>query len=289
MTRRNVTTLVDGWAFFEAPRWRDDGTDGGGLYLSAMYQHAVLRVDLDGRTEVVTTLDGIPSGLGWWPDGTLMVVSMEDRRLLAVGPDGTPAEVADLSGLAPAQINDLVVASTSRAYVTQLGSDLIRGAPLVPAPILRVDPDGSVHQASPHRLRNPNGVLLTPDDRTLVVAEHRGGRLTAFDVLDDGSLDRPRTWAALPADPDGICLDADGAVWCALPAADRFVRVADGGEVLEEVRTDGRHAIAPALGGPDGRVLFMLTAETVGREAHLREKAARVEVCRVDVPGVGRP
>ena len=282
MTARASSTLLDGKAFLEAPRWRGDA-----LFVSAMYEHEVLRVDLGGNSTTVTHVPGVPSGLGWRPDGTLLLVSMEDRRLLALI-DGALTEVADLSTVAAAQINDMVVDTIGRAHITQLGSDLTRGAALRSAPVLRVDPDGSVH-TNPQLLKNGNGVLLTEDEHTLIVGEHRGRCLTAYRVEGDGALSHGRIWAELPEDPDGICLDAEGAVWCGLPASDRFVRVLQGGTITEVVRTDGRHGIAPALGGPDGTVLFMLTAETIGRVAHLAQRRARIEVCEVDVPGVERP
>lgn len=276
-----MDVLVAGRAFLEAPRWHD-----GHLFVSAMYEDEVLAVDLDGRVEVVVRVS-VPSGLGWRPDGTLLVVAMEERLLYRVA-SGERQPFADLSAVAAAQINDMVVDDAGRAYVTQLGSDLIRGAELVAAPVIRVDPDGSVHPGTT-ALRNPNGVVLSVDGRTLVVAEHRGGRLTAFEVADDGDLEAPRLFAELPGDPDGICLDAEGALWCGLGPADRFVRVTEGGRIVDEVATPGRHAIAAALGGADGTSLFLLTAETVGRAAHLTGRTARVEVCEVAVPGVGRP
>lgn len=277
----DLDTILSGRAFLEAPRWRD-----GRLYVSAMYEDEVLAVSADGSAEVVARV-GVPSGLGWRPDGTFLVVAMEERLVHAVS-DGEVRPVADLSGLAAAQVNDMVVGTDGRAYVTQLGSDLTRGAPLVPAPVLWVDPDGSCH-AGADRLANPNGVALTPDGRTLVVAEHRAGRLTALDVEPDGTVVRPRCFAQVGGEPDGLCLDAEGAAWCGLGGADRFVRVLDGGQVVDEVATPGRHAVAVALGGPDGRTLFLLTAETTGRAAHLACRTARIEACTVDVPGVGRP
>jgi sugar lactone lactonase YvrE len=196
---------------------------------------------------------------------------------------------ADLSGVAPFEINDMVVDRFGHAFVGQFGYDLHGGGPPAEAALLRVDPDGSVHEAAP-ALRMANGMAIANDDRTLVVAESSGKCLTAFAVAEDGTLTDRRVWAELPDYPDGICLDADDGVWVAAPVTDRFVRVVEGGEVTDVVDTPGRHAIACALGGPDGRTLYMLTSTTHGnRDESRAASTAAVETTTVTVPGAERP
>jgi len=276
-----LQTLVAGRAFLEGPRWHDDA-----LFVSDMHGHEVLRVTTDGAVEVVARLDdSAPSGLGWLPDGTLLIVSMDDRRLLRRSDDGALAEHADLSGLAPHEINDMVVDDAGHAFVSQFGYDFHGGGKPRPAPLLRVDPDGSAREVT-DGLRMPNGMVITADGSTLVVAESAGRCLTAFDVAADGSLSHQRLWADLPEGdyPDGICIDADDAIWISGPASDRFVRVREGGEVTDTVETPGRHAIACALGGDDGRTLFCCTSPTLGEpERSRQERGAKVETVTVSV------
>jgi sugar lactone lactonase YvrE len=276
-----VETLVDGRAFLEGPRWHD-----GALYVSDMHAHEVLRVGTDGSVEVLATLDGAPSGLGWLPDGAMLIVSMDDRRVLRRAPDGTITDHADTSTLAPNEINDMVVDRHGHAFVSQFGYDFHGGAKLRAAPLLRVDPDGSVHEAAPD-LRMANGMVITADGSTLVVAESAGRCLIGFDLGDDGTLTNRRQWAELPQGdyPDGICIDGEDAVWIAGPASDRFVRVREGGDVADVVETPGRHAIACAIGGADGHTLFMCTSPTQGQPEESRaSRGAKVETVRVDVP-----
>lgn len=276
-----LQTLVAGRAFLEGPRWRD-----GALYVSDMHAYEVLRVTTDGEVEVIATLDGSsPSGLGWLPDGTLLLVSMDDRRLLRVEADGSLTEHADLHGLAPHEINDMVVDDVGHAFVSQFGYDFHAGEKPEAAPLLRVDPDGAAREVT-DGLKMPNGLVVTADGTTLVVAESAGRRLTAFDVAADGTLSNQRLWADLPDGdyPDGICIDAEDAIWVAGPASDRFVRVHEGGEVTDVVETPGRHAIACALGGDDGRTLFCCTSPTQGQPDRSRaERGAKVETVTVSV------
>jgi sugar lactone lactonase YvrE len=284
---REITTLLDGRAFLEGPRWRGDS-----LYASDMHAHEVIRVDADGKVDVVATLDGEPSGLGWLPDGRMLIVSMEDRRVLRREPDGSLVEHADLSPLSRYQINDMVVDGRGHAFVGQMGYDLHGGdgaAGLTPAALLRVDPDGSTHEAA-EGMRVANGMAVANDDRTLVVAESAGKALAAFDIADDGTLSNRRVWAELPDYPDGMCIDAEDGVWFACPVSDRFIRVVEGGEVTDEIPVPGRHAIACALGGAGGRTLLMLTAPTLGDpEASREAMGARIETTQVAVPGCERP
>ena len=275
-----LETLIGGRAFLEGPRWHD-----GALWVSDMHAHEVLRVGMDGRDEVVAQLESAPSGLGWLPDGTMLIVSMDERRVLRLVDDEL-AEHADCSAHASHEINDMVVDRHGHAFVSQFGYDHHGGAKLQPAPVLRVDPDGSVIPAT-DGLRMANGMVITADGRTLVVAESAGRRLVAFDLDDDGSLSNEREWADLPAGdyPDGICIDAEDAVWIAGPASDRFVRVREGGEVLDVVECPGRHAIACAIGGDDGHTLFCCTSPTHGQPDESRAaRGAKVEIIEVAVP-----
>lgn len=270
---------MEGRAFLEGPRWHD-----GALWVSDMHAHEVLRIDPTGAAEVVARLDGPPSGLGWLPDGRMLVVSMHDRRVLRLETDGSLVEAADCSGVAPHEINDMCVDDLGHAFVSQFGCDFHGGGEFRAAPLLRVDPDGSVHEVT-DGLRFANGIVITADGGTLVVAESVGKTLVAFDLADDGTLSGRREWAPLPDYPDGICIDAEDAVWIASPVGDRFVRIREGGEVLDTVECPGRHAIACALGGGDGRTLYCCTSTTVGEpELSARTRGSKVETVRVDVP-----
>ena len=274
--------LVDGLTFPEAPRWRDDR-----LWFSDFYSHRILTVDLTGRLETVIEVAQRPSGLGWRPDGTLLIVSMLDRRLLRLDGDKLRV-VADLSTLATGPCNDMVVDAVGRAYVGNFGFDRHRGEPPRTACLARVDPDGRVTRAA-EDLDFPNGTVITPDGRTLIVAETLGHRLTAFDVAADGALSGRRLFAALDGCfPDGICLDADGAVWVADARSPRVVRVGADGRVLRTLATGQHGAFACMLGGPDRRTLFVLT-NTGSGPAMANKTDGRIETYRVDVPGAGLP
>jgi sugar lactone lactonase YvrE len=290
MSRTRV--LAGGLHFGEAPRWHD-----GELWFSDFYDYAVKSVDLDGVVRVRVGLADRPSGLGWLPDGRLLIVSMTARKLLRVDPEGLVLH-ADLSGIATFHCNDMVVDAVGRAYVGNFGFDLdnheINGtlaevlATHTGATLARVDPDGSVHAAA-EGLMFPNGTVITPDGRTLIVAESFGRRLTAFDVAADGSLSNRRVWADLGGRvPDGICLDADGAIWVANPVTPECFRVAEGGEILDVIETDNR-CFACMLGGPDGRTLFMLTSQySLAVEAAVH-RTGNVLIADVDSPGAGLP
>jgi sugar lactone lactonase YvrE len=273
------TTLLGGRAFLEGPRWHD-----GALWVSDMYAQEVLRVTLGGAVEVVATVPGDPSGLGWRPDGTMLIASMRDRQLVARDPGGHLTLAADCSGLATHEINDLVVDRRGYAFISQFGFDFHGGAPFRKAPLLRVDPDGAVAVAS-DGLRMANGMVVIGDGSTLVVAESTGKDLVAFDLGGDGGLSNQRVWAPLPEYPDGICIDAEDGVWIASPVGDRFVRVVEGGDVTDVVEVPGRHAIACAIGGADGHTLFCCTSPTQGQPEESRAtRGARVETVTVAVP-----
>jgi sugar lactone lactonase YvrE len=275
-------TLLGGRAFLEGPRWRVDGDGRGALYVSDMHAHEVLRVSTNGDVDVVASLDTAPSGLGWLPDGTMLVVSMDDRKLLRLDGGGL-AEVADCSQLAPAEINDMVVDRHGHAFISQFGFDFHGGEKFASAPLLRVDPDGSTRAVSAP-LRFANGMVITADERTLVVAESAGHDLVAFDLDDDGAISNQRVWAELPDVPDGICIDADDGVWIASPVTGACTRVREGGEVTDVVQSPA-NAIACALGGDDGHTLFVCTSPTTGEPEKSRElRGAKVEMTTVDVP-----
>jgi sugar lactone lactonase YvrE len=277
------TVLAAGFGFVEGPRWHDDR-----LFFSDMGSKQVLTVDLDGTVEEVCIVEGRPSGIGWLPDGRMIVVSMDDRRVVRLEPDGTLVEHADLSGLASATCNDMVVDERGNAYVGNPGYDMRNPpSPLPPAEVVLVRPDGSAEVVD-RSVLFPNGSAVTPDGRTLIVAETMAARLSAFNIGDDGTLSARRTYAELPErGPDGIALDAEGAVWVADAFGDACVRVCEGGEVTDVVDT-GRGCFACALGGPDRRTLFLLTAAGFGRKA-TAERSAAIETLQVAVPGAGRP
>ena len=284
MTARERTTrvLASGLAFGEGPRWR-----AGRLWLSDMHAFQVVTVDPAGKLERVVEVRGRPSGLGWLPDGTLLVVSMEDRKLYRLS-GGSLQLHADLSGFAAHEINDLVVDADGLAYVSQFGYAFAQGGEFRKTEILLVTPDGRVRVAA-RDLAFPNGMVITPDGRRLIVGESFGARLTCFEREPDGGLTGRRLFAKLSgAVPDGICLDAEGCVWVASPISRECLRVRDGGEVLERVRTETQ-SIACMLGGEDRRTLFVLTSEVIDAAECARRMSARVETVQVDVPGAGWP
>lgn len=274
--------LLDGLTFPEAPRWRD-----GRLWFSDFYSHRVMSVGLDGRAQTIVQVPQRPSGLGWTPSGELLVVSMLDRRLLRF--DGKRLQqVADLSALATGPCNDMVVDAAGRAYVGNFGYDRHNGEAERNACLARVDPDGRVLRAA-EDLVFPNGTVITPDGRTLIVGETFANRLTAFDRGEDGSLANRRVFAELPGCyPDGICLDAEGAVWVANPRGERVLRVLEGGRIADSVATPQRGSYACMLGGPDRRTLFILT-NTGSGPAMAHKAEGRIETVRVPVPGAGLP
>ena len=274
--------LLDGLRFPEGPRWHE-----GRFWFSDMHAGQVIAVDEDGVSEVVVEVEAEPSGLGWLPDGRLLVVSMQDRRLLRFDPEGL-AEVADLSELAAYHCNDMVVDATGRAYVGNFGFDLHAGDSPSPANLILVHPDGRSEVAAPD-LRFPNGAVITPDGRTLIVGESFGGCLTAFDVAEDGTLSGRREWARLEgAVPDGICLDAEGAIWVASPIGKGGVlRVREGGEVTQRIAVENE-AFACMLGGRERRTLFICTAPDSNPEK-TGDRGGRIETVDVDVPGAGLP
>jgi sugar lactone lactonase YvrE len=288
----NATVLATGLYFGEGPRWH-----AGRLWFSDFYDHAVKSVGLAGPVRTELQIDDHPSGLGWLPDGRMLVVSMNRRRLLRVDADSVRVH-ADLSTVATHRANDMVVDVQGRAYVGNFGFPLDdelkqRGVESVladhpTANLARVDLDGSVHVAAPD-MHFPNGSVITPDGRTLIVAETLALRLTAFDIGADGSLSNRRVWAPVGMRaPDGICLDADGHVWIANAIAPECVLVAPGGEIVATVETD-QPCFACMLGGDDGRTLFMMTAPSSVADVVSATRQGHILTARVQTPGAGRP
>jgi sugar lactone lactonase YvrE len=283
MTERNPTVVLEGLAFPEGPRWRE-----GRLVFSDQHDRRVVSMDPSGKAETVVEVPQQPSGLGWLPDGRMLISSMLDRRVLRLE-GGKLVEHADLSDLATGQCNDMVVDTRGRAYVGNFGFDMYGGEEAREACLIRVDPDGSTRVAA-DGLAFPNGTVITDGGFTMIVGESYAGRLTAFTVTGDGALVARRLFARLQgAVPDGICLDAEGAVWVACPLSGRCLRVREGGEVLDEIKVTNDFAYACMLGGDDRRTLYMCTAASSDPKETPGLRSGRIEAIQVEVPGAGLP
>ncbi len=295
LTEEGTVPFIEGLHFGECPRWH-----GGRLWFADFYQGAVLSAAESGDVRTEVEVPGEPAGLGWLPDGRLLVVTRKPRTVVRVESDGRLVQHGDLNPIATFYGNDMVVDSAGRAYVGNFGFDLDRfieergelalieppGPPTTP--LIRVDPDGSSHVATDN-LSFPNGSVITPDGGTLIVAETLAGRLTAYDLAHDGTLSRRREWAPLSwCAPDGICLDAEGRVWVANAIAPECLLVAEGGEVVDRVATS-QTAFACMLGGSDRRTLYVMTAPTSNEAVVSATKEGRIEQVRVPVPGAGLP
>ena len=285
---KNTEVLIEGLTFTEGPRWHD-----GRLYFSDFFTHRVLAVDTKGNMETIVETPQQPSGLGWSPDGSMLIVSMNDQKLLSFS-NGELSEVADLSQLATHFCNDMVVDKKGNAYVGNFGFDLHEGEPIKPTNLILVRP-GEEPCVVAENVFFPNGTVITPDDKTLIVGETFASCLTAFDINEDGTLANRRVWADLRSIeegytpvPDGICLDAEGAIWVASPSTNDVIRVQEGGALLDKVEVD-RGAFACMLGGENGNTLFISTANDSTEETCLKERSARIEVIDVDVPRAGLP
>jgi sugar lactone lactonase YvrE len=299
MEKSNLSLLVSGYDFLEAPRWHK-----GRLWLSDFFLRRVITSDMEGRTETITEVEQQPSGLGWLPDGRLLVVSMLDKKLLRREYDGTLAVHADLSWIASGPLNDMVVDNNGRAYVGNFGFDLMGGASLKTANLALVQPDGSVFKAA-EGLYFPNGSMITPDGKTLIVNESFGNRISAFDIKDDGALGPRRDWACfgpvpeigdrataisqIKAAPDGGVLDAEGAVWIADAIGKRALRVKEGGDILDEIPAGDKGVFACTLGGPERKTLFICTAPDSSARRRKNAGEAEVWMTTVGVPGAGLP
>lgn len=279
-------TLLDHGTFYEGPRWHD-----GRWWVSDFYRHVVLSIAADGsdvREEL--TVDGQPSGLGWAPDGSLLVVSMSDHRLLRRSPDGAVEQMAAFGEHCGGFANDMVVDLEGRAYIGNFGFDLMAGETPVTTNLVRVDPDGTVTVAASD-LMFPNGSVITPDGSTLIVGETMGARYTAFTIDAAGSLRDRRVWAEVPGVfPDGCGLDAEGRIWCADAGGNRCVRVAEGGEILAEVPApEGFGVYACMLGGTEGRTLLQCCAPGLSPDERIANQDARLVLTDVEVGRAGLP
>jgi sugar lactone lactonase YvrE len=299
MSNRNFEVVADGFTYLEGPRWHD-----GTLWFVDFYTYAVYRVQADGTVDKVVDIEQQPSGLGWLPDGRMLVVSMKDRKVLRQEPDGQLVVHADLWDHCAGHANDMVVAPSGNAYVGNFGFDLMGGAPHEHTGLVLVRPDGSV-QAVAEGLAFPNGMVITPDEKRLIVNELFGNRISQFDINPDGTLGPRRDFAsfgelgdepdlskrlgAAKIVPDGLALDASGAVWFADTINHRAVRVAEGGEILETVDTAPEGIFAVALGGSDGKTLFMCAAPDWDEAARKAAREGRMLATRVEVPHAGTP
>ena len=288
---KKTSTLMEGLTFGEGPRWHE-----GKFYFSDFYSHKVFSLDMDGNYELIVEVQGQPSGLGWMPDGTMLIVSMKDRKLLGFY-NNKLSEVADLSDLAGFHCNDMVVDNKGNAYVGNFGFNTYSGEDVRAANLILIRP-GQAPCVAADDLLFPNGTVITPDGKTLIIGETYALRLTAFDINEDATLSNRRIWAdftlnakegSVPV-PDGMCLDAEGAIWVASPTTASVIRVKEGGEILDRIPVE-TNAYACMLGGEDLKTLFICTSNASGvdPEAAVKEKSGKIEIVKVDVPGAGKP
>lgn len=292
MTSETLTTepFLSGLIFGECPRWHE-----GRLWYSDFFDHAVFSASPEGDRRTEAELETEPAGLGWLPDGRLLIASRLERALYRREHDGTLVRHGTLEPWATWHANDMVVAGNGQAYAGNFGFDLdglyegrVQAGDVKNASLVRVDPDGTSCEAAAD-LAFPNGTVITEDGATLIVAESMGGRLTAFDRAEDGTLANRRDWALLRGiAPDGICLCADGSVWVANALAHECVRVARGGEILERVVTT-KPCFACMLGDADRRTLYLVTADESHAATARLARQGRIEKVRTTVPGAGLP
>jgi sugar lactone lactonase YvrE len=272
--------LMDGVVFGESPRWHD-----GKVWFSDWGANQVIALDPGGGHEVVTTVASFPMCIDFLPDGRLLVVDSAQRRLLRREPDGSLVEHADLSAVSEKPWNDIVVDDSGNAYVNSIGFDF-PGEEFAPGLVVLVRPEGTVAQVADN-LAFPNGMAISPDGATLVVAESYANRLTGYDIGRDGRLSNRRIWAETPGDhPDGICMDVEGAVWYADVGNRHCVRVREGGEVLATVDLD-RGAFACVLSRGDDPRLFVVGQTWGGPEPP--EPTGRIVAFAAPAPGAGKP
>jgi len=278
-----METLMTGIAFGESPRWHE-----GRLWFSDWGAGELIAVDLSGHSEVVARVQSFPFCIDWLPDGRLLIVHSQDRLLLRREPDGSLATHGDLSSLAPGAWNEIVVDGRGNAYVNGIGFDLMTGEEFAPGVVVLVTPDGSARLVA-DGLAFPNGMAVTPDNSTLIVAESYASRLTAFDIAADGGLSNRRVWAGVGEDhPDGICLDAEGAAWYADVGNKRCVRVGEGGGVLQTIDLD-RGCFACMLGGLDRRTLFLVAREWHGTDVSKGMGTGQLVTAAAPASGAGWP
>ena len=283
MTDLTLAPFIDDFVFLEGPRWRN-----GLLWVSDVNDKRVYTITPTGERKVMAEVSNRPSGIGFLPDGTPLVVSMRDNTLRRIEGNELPVH-GDVSALVKGEINDMVVDKKGNAYVGNIGFDIFKKEKFKPTNFVLVTAVGNVREVATD-LHVPNGPVVTPDGKTLIVAESWANRLTAFSINDDGSLCDRRVFADLgDAAPDGICLDAEGAVWLAAFNQDHFIRVLEGGEITHRVKVVKRSPVACTLGGPDGCTLFGLTYQGSIADMGRGKAASRVEIATVDVPASGWP
>jgi sugar lactone lactonase YvrE len=282
MTAYRTTIVTDGLAFPEGPRWHD-----GRLWFTDQHARTINTVTPDGDHAIIAETDDLPGGLGWLPDGTLLVVYMTRRRIMRLD-DGRLSLHTDLGELASFHCNDMLVDRGGRAYVGNFGFDLHGGADTTTAELIQVEPDGQARVVD-RSLVFPNGSAITPDGRRLLVAETFGHRIRAFDLDRAGVTGDNHVWAELDdMTPDGLCLDADNALWIASPGTRSLTRVKQGGVSLDRCETAGT-PYACMLGGADRRTLFVCSSETDDPAEAARRRSGRIESTRVGAPGAGLP
>ena len=283
MKRYSTTLLADDFVFLEGPRWH-----AGRLWLSDMFGKTVYAVTPEGKKEAIVQLPNRPSGLNFMPDGSLVIVSMVDRKLMRWH-GGELTEYADLSAKLAYDINDSVCAANGDIYVGTFGYDVFAHQAPKPATLTLVKADGTVKTAADD-IHFPNGAVITPNGKTLIIAETFVNRVTAFDRAEDGTLSNRRVFADLGHyTPDGICLDVEGAIWVSAFEQGEFIRVHDGGEISAKIDIGGTRAVACNLGGDDGRTLFCLIYDGDLDDIPKGARNARIETARVDVAGAGSP
>ena len=278
-------TLADGFGYLESARWYEDR-----LWFVDFFSKQVLTIDLAGNLETVTTVPGTPGGLGFLTDGTPLVVSQDDFKVMAIETDSSLREIADLSEFARGAANEMLVDPSGRCYIGHHGFDFFGGAPLRQSSLLLVTPSGKVEEVADN-LTFPNGTAISSDGKVMVVAESFANRLTAFDVGSNGRLSGRRIWAQLGKQwtPDGICFDSAGALWVGNPLEGAFIRVEEGGNITHRVSLDETWAVAPALGGPNRKTLFGLCAATTMEEMPKGIAAGSIITLEVELPGAGLP
>lgn len=280
----DLTTLMTGIEFGESPRWHE-----GRLWFSDWAAEKLYAVDLDGNGELIVEVPSFPFCIDWTPDGQLLIVSARRQAVLKLEADRSLSVFADLSVLSDRPPNnEIVVDGRGNIYVNGGGFDMMAGEAPAPGTVALVSSTGGAREVA-GGLKFPNGMAVTPDNSTLIVAESYGRRLTAFEIAADGDLENRRVWADLGEDaPDGICVDAEGAVWYADVPHRHCVRVREGGEVLETIELD-RGCFSCALGGPDGRTLFIVAREWHGADISAGAGTGLLVATRVDVPHAGWP
>lgn len=298
MSQRTITVAVEGLTYLEGPRWHQDR-----LWFVDFYTHGVYRINDEGQAEKVLHVAQQPSGLGWLPDGRMLVVSMKDRKVLRQEADGSVVTHADLWDLCGGHANDMVVAPNGNAYVGNFGFDLMGGAPYQSTTLILVRPDGSALVVA-DGLCFPNGTVITPDGKKLIINELFGNRISQFDIHPDGTLGPRRDFANFGdldepdlgkrleqahIIPDGLALDTEGAVWFADTLHHRAVRIAEGGKILETIDTAPEGIFAVALGGTDGKTLFMCAAPDWDEANRAAAREARMLTTPVSAGHAGTP